>query len=76
MGACSFTKLLQLMDKQLDLDSQLAVYGHIDRCNICRDAIYDLTLERDSALYKVRSLRKPPVNAHCGVLSLSRNEQS
>jgi len=30
MSACSFDRLLQLVNKQLDLDGQLEVYGHND----------------------------------------------
>jgi len=31
MSACSFNRLLQFVNKQLDLDGQLQVYGHLDR---------------------------------------------
>lgn len=51
MSACSFNRLLKLVDKQLDLDGQLEVYGHLERCDICRDAVYQLSHERDKALF-------------------------
>jgi hypothetical protein len=42
MNACSFDRLLQFVNNQLDLDRQLEVYLHLDRCDICRDAVYQL----------------------------------
>ena len=43
MSACSFDRLLQFVNRQLDLDGQLEVYEHLDRCDICRDAVYQLS---------------------------------
>ena len=43
MGSCSFDRLLQFVNKQLNLDGQLEVYDHLDRCDICRDAVYQLS---------------------------------
>jgi hypothetical protein len=43
MNACNFEQLLLFVKKQLDLDKQLEVYDHLDRCDICRDAIYHLS---------------------------------
>ena len=57
MSVCSFSRLLQLVGKQLDLDGQLEVYGHLDRCDICRDAVYQLSRDRDEAFFIYR--------AHC-----------
>ena len=36
MTACSFKKLVQLLDKQLDIDEKLEVLDHLDKCQICR----------------------------------------
>ena len=50
MMACSFGKLLKLLDKQLDLDGQIDVLLHLDECDTCRDAVYQIALDRDEAL--------------------------
>jgi hypothetical protein len=47
MSACNFEYLLQLIHKQLDLDKQIEVYAHLERCDICRDAIYQLSHDLD-----------------------------
>ena len=49
MSGCSFNRLWQLLDDELDLDGQLEVYDHLDRCSICRDAVYELARDRDEA---------------------------
>ena len=51
MSACSFRRLLQFINKQLDLDGELKVYDHLDRCDICRDAVYQLSRDRDEAFF-------------------------
>jgi hypothetical protein len=50
MNACSFEQLLQFLNKQLDLDGQLEIYNHLGRCVICRDAVYQLSRDRNGAL--------------------------
>jgi predicted anti-sigma-YlaC factor YlaD len=60
MSACSFNRLLQFVNKQLDLDGQLEIYDHLDRCNICRDAVYQLSRDRDRALFIYRVCRMRP----------------
>ncbi len=60
LNGCSFDRLVKLLDKKLDLDSALEVYDHLDRCDICRDAIYLISRDRDEALlvyrpYKVKA---------------------
>jgi hypothetical protein len=47
MSACSFEYLLQLISKQLDLDKQIEVYDHLDRCDICRDAVHQISHDLD-----------------------------
>jgi predicted anti-sigma-YlaC factor YlaD len=65
MNACSFDRLLQFVNKQLDLDGQLEVYGHLDQCDICRDAVYQLSRDRDEASFIYRAHRvKPSVFQH------------
>lgn len=51
MGACNFEYLLQFVKKQLDLDKQLEVYEHLDRCTICRDAVYQLSRDLAEVLF-------------------------
>jgi len=54
MSACSFTKLLELLDDQLDVDEKLEVLAHLDSCKICRDAVYQISRDRDDALFIYR----------------------
>ena len=51
MTGCSFQKLVQLLDKQLDLDEKLEVLNHIESCRICRDAVYQISRDRDEAFF-------------------------
>jgi len=51
MSACSFKKLIQLLDKQLDLDEKLEVLSHLDTCGICRDAVYQISHDRDEGYF-------------------------
>ena len=60
MSACSFHRLLQFVNKQLDLDGQLEVYYHLDQCNICRDAVCQLSRDRDEAFSSHRAQRVKP----------------
>ena len=55
MGTCSFDRLLQFANKQLDLDERLEVYDHLDRCDICRDAVYQLSRDQDEAFFIYRA---------------------
>jgi hypothetical protein len=54
MTACSFKNLVQLLDKQLSLDDKLEVLDHLDTCAICRDAIYQISRDRDEAFFVKR----------------------
>ncbi len=54
MTACSFEKLVLYLDKQLNLDDQLEVLQHVDECETCRDAIYQISRDRDGDLFIVR----------------------
>ena len=51
MEACSFKKLVALLDKQLGLDEKLDVLNHLDTCKICRDAVYQISRDRDEAYF-------------------------
>ncbi len=51
MSACSFKKLLLLLDKKLSLDEKLEVLSHLDTCRICRDAVYQISRDRDEAYF-------------------------
>ncbi len=55
MTACSFKKLVLLLDKKLGLDDKLEVLDHLDTCKICRDAVYQISRDRDEALF----IRRP-----------------
>jgi hypothetical protein len=59
-GACSFDKLVHLVDKQLCVDDQLRLFSHLDSCSICRDAVYQISRDRDSSffLYRTYNVRK------------------
>lgn len=51
MNACSFQNLVLLLDNKLDLDEKLEVLDHLSNCNICRDAVYQISRDRDEALF-------------------------
>ena len=51
MVACSFKKLVLLLDKKLNLDERLEVLNHLDSCRICRDAVYQISRDRDEGLF-------------------------
>lgn len=78
MSACSFSRLVQFVNQQLDLDGQLDVYDHLDRCDICRDAVYQLSRDQDEAFFIYPAHRvKPfvvqhPVGAEAGSLDSGR----
>ena len=51
MSACNFNKLIKLLDKQLTLDEKLEIFGHLDTCVICRDAVYQISRDRDEVFF-------------------------
>ena len=51
MDTCCFQKLVQLLDKQLELDEKLEVLEHLENCVICRDTFYQLVRDRDESLF-------------------------
>jgi hypothetical protein len=48
---CNFERLVLYLDKQLDLDQQIEVLCHLDRCYPCREAVYQISVDRDAALF-------------------------
>ena len=69
MNVCSFSRLLQFVDRQLDLEGFLKACDHLKSCDICRDAVQQLSHDRDESAYINRthdgrpSLVQDPVNA-------------
>jgi hypothetical protein len=51
MNTCSFKKLVEYLDRQLGMDDKLEVLTHLETCQICRDAIYQISKDRDEALF-------------------------
>ena len=51
---CNFETLVQYLDKQLDLDAELDLFDHLDRCDTCREAIYQISRDRDVNLFVYR----------------------
>ena len=51
MTQCSFEKLIKLLDKELDLDGQLDILDHLDRCENCREAVFHISRDRDGDLF-------------------------
>jgi hypothetical protein len=62
MSICSFKKLVMLLDKKLTLDEKLEVLGHLESCKICRDAVYQISHDRDESFFVHRpyTIRKIP----------------
>ncbi len=48
---CSVRKLIQYLDRQLNLDERLEVLFHLDWCFACRHSVYCKVRERDAALF-------------------------
>jgi len=51
MSRCDFERLVGLLDKRLDLDAQIEVFDHLDRCSICYEAVYLIARDRDWSTY-------------------------
>jgi len=58
MSPCNFEQLLQFVNMQLDLDKQLEVYDHLDRCDICREAVHQISRDLDGVLSKPYTMRR------------------
>lgn len=63
MRPCDFEKLVQFLDKQLDIDEQLEVLDHLDHCEICRDAVFHISRDRDADLFVYRPYKPEKILA-------------
>ncbi len=63
MKPCDFEKLVQFLDKQLDVDGRLEILDHLDHCEICRDAVYHISRDRDSDLFIYRPYKPEKILA-------------
>jgi hypothetical protein len=63
MKKCDFEKLVLFLDKQLDLDQKLDILEHLDQCDICRDAIFHISRDRDADLFYYRPYKPEKVLA-------------
>jgi anti-sigma factor RsiW len=59
MESCDFELLVRLLDDDLDLDSKLEVLSHLDQCTTCRDAVYQISRDRDGGFFIYRPYREP-----------------
>jgi hypothetical protein len=55
MKAWSFSRLLQFVNRQLDLDSYMKVCDHLKCCDICHDAVCQLLRDRDESSFIYRA---------------------
>ena len=63
MNGCCFERLFLLLNRKLDIEKQLEVFDHLDRCEICRETIYQMTRDRDEASRLLRAPRRKRVPA-------------
>ena len=50
MKTCNYEKLVAYLDNNLDVDGKLEVLDHLDHCDICRDAVFHISRDRDAGL--------------------------
>ncbi len=48
---CNFDMLWRYLTGALDLDARLQVLEHVRQCEICFEAIYQMSCDRDSAFF-------------------------
>jgi Putative zinc-finger len=53
---CSFEKLVLYLDRKLDLDAQLELLEHLEKCGNCFDAVYHISRDRDARLFVRRPM--------------------
>ncbi len=58
MNGCNFSKLVKLLDKKLNLDDRLEVLDHVQHCAICREAIYNISRDRDGEYFIYRPYKE------------------
>ena len=61
---CNVDKLVQYLNSQLDLDAELELFDHLDRCNACRDTIYRICRDRERGFLLLVRNRKHKVVAN------------
>jgi hypothetical protein len=49
--------LVECLDGRLDTDGQLEVFNHVERCDVCFEAMFELVRERNLAGYERRPER-------------------
>jgi hypothetical protein len=78
MSACNFEYLLQLVNKQLDMDKQFEVYDHLSRCDICREAVYQLSSDLDivSLIYYAHRVKHNAFRRQTGMAKHGRVQAS
>jgi hypothetical protein len=59
---CNFEKICLFFDKKLDLIQQLDLLGHLDHCDICREAARQIKRDRDAVLCVQRKSYSKPAN--------------
>ncbi len=64
MKPCNFDKLVQYLDNRLNLEKKLELLEHIDECEMCRDAIYHISRDRDADLFIYRPYKVEKVLPH------------
>ncbi len=58
MNGCCFERLYLLLHRKLDVETQLEVFEHLDRCEICRETVYQMTRDQDEASHLLRTPRR------------------
>lgn len=61
MRTCNFEKLVAYLDNELDVDARLDVLDHLDHCEICRDAVFHISRDRDANLFVYRPYKMEKV---------------
>ncbi len=66
MSKCDTEKLLQLLNKQLNLDGELEIFAHLDQCRPCREVVYLMSRERDGKFFRApaREILPPGRRSH------------
>lgn len=51
MNQCNHDKLVQLIEKRLNLDDSLDILEHIHTCGQCQEAVYQISRTNDAAYF-------------------------
>jgi hypothetical protein len=63
MSECNFDKLVRYTEKKLSLDDKLELLQHLDWCDTCWEAIFQLSKDRDVKYFVHRPHRAEKVPA-------------